>query len=266
MKRKTLIFLYIQYYSGRLCSLVLAPAIFLVLKLMRYRIHELKGVRKRIRQTMREHRGPWIVCANHLTMIDSVLLIYAMAPMHDYIRHYRSLAWNLPEKANFYSNIMLRVLCYLSKCIPIIRGGDRNEMKETLNVCIHLLKRGEPMMIFPEGTRSRTGCVNVNGFSYGVGRFIAEVPDSRVLCLYMRGDGQKSYSSIPRYREWFTVLVDSLKPETHLTGLKAHRECARQIVERLAHLERHYFDTYWKRHRRSHNPSCNGEEPRLALS
>jgi len=266
MKRKTLISLYIQYYSGRLCTLVLAPVIFLALKLMRYRIHNLKEVRNRIQRTLAEHEGPWIVCANHLTMIDSILLIYAMTPMHHYIRHYRSLPWNLPEKANFYSHIILRILCYLGKCIPVSRGGDRSKMKETLNVCIHLLKRSEPMMIFPEGTRSRTGYVNVSGFSYGVGRLLAEVPDSRVLCLYMRGDGQKSYSSIPRCGERFTVLVDALKPETHLTGLKAHRECARQIVERLAYLERQYFDTYWKRHRRSHNSSCNGEEPGLALS
>ncbi len=41
-------------------------------------------------------------------------------------------------------------------------------------------------MIFPEGGRTRTGRVDTEGFSYGVGRFVKEFPDLKVMCLYLR--------------------------------------------------------------------------------
>ncbi|MBW2558134.1 MAG: 1-acyl-sn-glycerol-3-phosphate acyltransferase [Deltaproteobacteria bacterium] len=190
----------------------------------------------------KQHRGPWIVCPNHLTMIDSVILAYAMAPLHGYMLKYRILPWNLPERANFQSNIFLSVLCYLAKCIPISRGGDRRKMKSTMDKCAYLLKNGESLLIFPEGGRSRTDRVDTEDFSYGVGRLIANSTDCRVMCIYLRGDGQKTYSNIPEFGEHFTIRIETFSPDMENRRLKAQRSCAKQIVEHLSRMEKDYFD------------------------
>ena len=235
-------FLYLQYVMGRLSVFVVGPLVFITIKLTRYRVRELKETRKVVQDLFEKHRGSWMICPNHLTMIDSVVLAYAMAPLYRYMLNYRVLPWNLPESANFQSNIFLAVICYLAKCIPISRGGDRRKMKSTMDKCTYLLENRENLLIFPEGGRSRTGRVDTENFSYGVGRLIANATDCRVMCVYLRGDGQKTYSSIPEFGEHFTIKIETFSPDMENRRLKAQRSCARQIVERLSQMEKDYFD------------------------
>jgi 1-acyl-sn-glycerol-3-phosphate acyltransferase len=93
-------------------------------------------------------------------------------------------------------------------------------------------------MIFPEGGRSRTGRVNRENFSYGVGRFVEECGRCRVMLIYLRGDGQDTYGTFPRFGERFTMVAEVFDPgRVDGGGLRLQREYARRIVERLAALE-----------------------------
>jgi 1-acyl-sn-glycerol-3-phosphate acyltransferase len=92
------------------------------------------------------------------------------------------------------------------------RGGSREKMKRVLEQCVYLLGHGHTIMIFPEGGRSRTGRVDRNNFSYGVGRFIQEVENCKVLCIYLRGDRQHKYSLIPAWGDSFDAQVEVLEP------------------------------------------------------
>jgi len=258
MNWKSRYLLRLQRFLGRLSIFVIAPLTYLCVKVMGYRVRELKRTRRMIRNLFKEHRGAWIICPNHLTMIDSIILQCAMAPLHGYMLRYRRFPWNLPERANFQKNIFLTIICYLSKCIPVSRGGDRGKMKSILDRCGYLLKRRESLLIFPEGGRSRTGRVNVENSSYGVGRLVANASNCRVMCMYLRGDRQETYGGIPRFGERFTIQIEAFTPEMEGRGLKAQRDCARQIVERLARMEEEYFDR--KRHRGSYRPSGNREK------
>ncbi len=243
MNAKAKFFLGLQYFLGRLTIFVTAPMIVCAVKLAGYRVRNLKETRQRVRDLMSPHRGPWLICANHLTLIDSVILAYAMVPTYRYIFRYILLPWNVPEQRNFSSNIFVSVLCYLTKCITVIRGGDREKVKLTIDKCAYLLKKGQNLMIFPEGTRAREGRVDTVNFSYSVGRLVCKIPRCRVMCIYLRGDGQKTYSNFPRYGETFTVTVEECRPKTSLKGLRGQRDCARQIIERLSQMEKDYFRT-----------------------
>ena len=228
---------------GRLMAVVLAPFYFALIRLMGYRIRDLKALRAACRREFEKHEGPWLICANHLTIADSPLLSYAMLSLGSHLRAYRWVPWNLPERNNF-RNPFLVMLCYLSKCIPVQRGGPRAEMRQTLAKCTYLLSRKQRLLIFPEGGRSRTGRVDTEQFSYGVGRFLDnDQEDLRIMCLYMRGDAQVSYSTIPAFGERFTVLVDVFRPgKSALTGLRVQRDYAGQIIGRLAEMEKGYFE------------------------
>jgi len=263
MKRTTKCFLYLQFILGSLSVFVVGPLTFLAIKLMRYRVRNLSKTRKKVRSLLAKHRGPWMICPNHLTMIDSVVLAYAMAPLHRYMLNYRILPWNLPESANFQSNVFLAIICYLVKCIPVSRGGDRKKIKSTMDKCAYLLKKGESLLIFPEGKRSRTGRVDTKNFSYGVGRLVNSSSDCHVMCIYLRGDGQDTYSNIPRFGELFTMKVETFEPYTESKGLKAQRDCAEQIVKRLARMEKDYFDR--QRYCGLERSSGEGEKPGYAL-
>jgi 1-acyl-sn-glycerol-3-phosphate acyltransferase len=228
----------LQYVLGRIAVVATVPLYFLFVRLMGYRIRDLKQVRNEVRRMYREHEGPWIVCPNHLTMIDSIVLSYGMASLADHIIHFHRVPWNLPERKNFQRSILLAFLCYLSKCLPVDRGGSRQGLQRLLEKCFRVLEWGQSLMIFPEGGRSRTGRVKRENFSYGVGRFVEECGRSRVMLIYLRGDGQQTYGMIPRFGERFTMVAEFFDPgRENGSGLRVQRKYAQRIMERLAALE-----------------------------
>jgi hypothetical protein len=266
MKMRLRGYLLVQHVLGQVAVFILGPIYFAIIRIMGYRVRNLRQIRKDFAHHFRNHEGPWIICANHLTMIDSIILTYIMMSLFRHFTQYRLIPWNLPERRNFQRNIILTVLCYLAKCIPINRGGDRDEMKKTLDNCFHLLDRKQSLFIFPEGGRSRTGRVNTDSYSYGVGRFIKDFEDSKVMCIYLRGDGQDTFGTIPRFGERFTVKVEIFQPQlTEQNGLKAQRYYAEQIVKHLARMEANYFSSHRKRYCGSERSAQHGEEPEYAI-
>jgi hypothetical protein len=267
MSRKSKIFLHLQNFIGRISILVLAPIYFLAAKVFFYRVRNLKEIRHRCADEFDRHKGPWIICANHLTMIDSFILSYAMFSLSRHIINYKKLPWNLPEINNYKDNIILAILCYLSKCIPVNRGGSREKMKESLDKCIYLMRNGETIMIFPEGKRSRTGRVDKEGFSYGVGRFIKNLENCKVMCMYLRGDKQNTYSVIPTWGEKYSLNMEILMPQPiQGSELRMQREYATQIISRLAQMEENYFALRRERYRGFEGPGEQGQKQGFALS
>jgi len=257
----------LQYVLGRIAVFILGPLIYLVIRLLGYRVRDVRKVRHKCHELFKIHEGPWIICANHLTMIDSAILAYAIGPMHRYLFNYRRLPWNIPERANFQRNIVLTVICYLTKCIPISRGGDRQEVRSTLDHCLSVLKMKQNVLIFPEGGRSRTGRVDPANCYYGVGQLIDSCKECKVLCIYLRGDGQVTYSNLPRWGEKFSVLIEVIEPApTGLTGRRAHRHYAAQSIQQLALMEESYFASRRQRHCGSDSIRYQKEEQKYPLS
>ena len=207
----------------------------------RYRIHELARVRARFTQLLRQDSTPMVICANHLTLIDSFLIIWALSPGWKCLLNSARFAWNLPERRNFYNNLLLRTLCYLGKCIPVVRRGPREETKRVLDRVGYLLELGQTIMIFPEGGRSRTGRVDKDNAAYGVGTILQETPDARVLCVYLRGRRQDQYSDFPVKGEEFRVELRMLNPHSDHHGLRGARDIATQIVQNLVEMEECHF-------------------------
>lgn len=252
----------LQSFSGWTVAWILAPVYFLLIRLAGWRVRELDGTRKRWAALLRDHPGPWLVCGNHLTMVDSMIMTYAMMSLERHLSAYRSLPWNLPERNNFQRNKLLAALCYLTKCIPVRRGGAREEMRGALAKCDDLLRRRQNLMVFPEGGRSRTGRVNREDFSYGIGRFLQDHTECRVACVYLRGDGQNAYGTLPRRGESFSVMIEEFRPcRNGQRGLREQRDLAGQIVAHLAGMEERYFDLHRQRYCGLEPSGKQGEKP-----
>jgi hypothetical protein len=147
----------------------------------------------------------------------------------------------VPDRNVFAAGPWQRVLTYVFKCLPIERGGSRLEIADALARFIHLLRGGEVGLIFPEGGRSRSGRVDVENAAYGVGRIVKNVPGCRVLCVYLRGDAQQEYSGLPARGDTLRARIAWIEPKTDQRGLRGSLDVSRQILVRLAELEREHF-------------------------
>lgn len=210
-----------------------------------YRWENLKAFRAKMRSLVDQREGPVILCPNHLTMIDSLLLIWAMTPAWKALSKPKLFPWNTPEKRNFAHNAVLRFFCYIGKCLPVVRQGPAHQTRVFLEKVKHVLARGQSLMMFPEGRRSPSGRVDTNNFAYGIGKIIDDVRREglkpQVLCLYLRGHKQEGKSSVPRRGNRFFVDAELVEPTTAHSGLRAARDLATQIIHRLAGMEQAYF-------------------------
>ncbi len=218
------------------------PLTVLVLRFgLGYRIEGLAEARARFRRILAERSGPLLICANHLTLIDSFLIAWALAPSWRYALRFDLLPWNVPERTNFSSGFWSALLTYLAKGIPITRGGNRRDVAEVLGRLNHLLARGELALIFPEGTRSRIRRVDVESAAWGVGRVIGGLPGCHVLCVYLRGRAQESWGRIPARGDRFHVDLSCIEPKSDQRGMRRSRDLSRQVVTELARMERSFL-------------------------
>jgi 1-acyl-sn-glycerol-3-phosphate acyltransferase len=233
----------VQREIGRLLAPLWTPLAVAIMRFgMGYRIDGLSAIRARYARIRAESRSPLLICSNHLTMIDSFLVAWALAPTWRYVVHYDELPWNLPERKNFASTVAERVSAWVMKCIPISRGGAREEISGVLERVAALTANGEIALIFPEGGRSRSGRVEVDDAAWGVGRIVGALPGCRVLCVYLRGRRQKTWSRVPARGDVLDVDIECIEPKSDARGVRRSRDFSRQIVSQLAQMERKYFD------------------------
>lgn len=91
--------------------------------------------------------GPAILCPNHISFLDSAFLML-IAP--------RNISF--VGKAEYMDSWKTKFLFPMMGMIPIDRaGGERSQA--ALDTAETVLRRGELFGIFPEGTRSRDGCL-----------------------------------------------------------------------------------------------------------
>ncbi|MBW2382824.1 MAG: 1-acyl-sn-glycerol-3-phosphate acyltransferase [Deltaproteobacteria bacterium] len=221
------------------------PLAALVLRLgFGYRIAEHAAVRAEFRRIRSDSSAPLLICANHLTLIDSFVIAWALAPAWTYAIHFDSMPWNTPEETNFANTLRNRLLVYLAKCIPIKRGGTREDVAEVLARVGYLLGRGEIALLFPEGGRSRTGRISEEKLAWGVGRIVAALAGCRVLCVYMRGDQQATWSEYPARGDVMRVSLACIEPKSDARGVRRTRDLVEQIIGELGRMEVEHFSRH----------------------
>jgi hypothetical protein len=214
---------------------------FILRFLMGYRIKNVAQVRARYRALLKESDHPLLICPNHLTMLDSAVVAWALGGSWWYLFHYSRLPWNLPEYNNYASQLPTRIGAWLTKCIPVIRGGRREDVSRVIKRLQHLLSRGETVLIFPEGGRSRSGRVEADAVAHAVGRILTSVPGCQSLCVYLRGDRQQTWSTVPARGDSFYIDFEVVEPHSDHSGMRRSRDFSQQIVARLVGMEEEYF-------------------------
>ena len=174
----------IQQVLSYLNLIWFAPLIVFFLKFIYgYKIRNLKTFRLHVKYLKSRANGrPIVIAANHLTAIDSFIINWALHPWPRYIYQFKDFPWNVPEYSNFGHNPILKLLCYLGKCVYIKRTGSKKQKARTMKKLQHLAKMNNIVCIFPEGGRSRTGFVDKESATYGIGQILNHLEDPLVWC------------------------------------------------------------------------------------
>ena len=213
-----------------------------------YRILKIKEIRKQFKSIMEKTSDPLLICSNHLTYIDSVLLTLAFSSCRDYLINFHTMAWNFPKTTHMKKNFFYKFISYIGKCIFIDVGAPKTINNQPIKIAKHLLLKGEYTMLFPEGHRGHEGRVDTQNFTYGVGKLIHEVPNIRVLCVYLRGSSQKYSSNFPNKRDKFYCKLKLLEPSfkdaiinNNHSELRNIRGISKHIIQNLVGMEQEYF-------------------------
>lgn len=128
------------------------------------------------------HNRNIVVISNHCSHLDMGLVKYALG---DYGKEIRALA-----AADYFYKDKTRKTYFknFTNLIPIERSGS---LEGSLGAANSALKRGEMILVFPEGTRSRDG--KLQPFRRGVGYLVSE-RDVDILPVYLEG----TYRAFPK--------------------------------------------------------------------
>ncbi|MGH2809174.1 MAG: lysophospholipid acyltransferase family protein [Actinomycetota bacterium] len=93
------------------------------------------------------HRVPWrgsvVIVTNHASLVD-ILVLFAL---------YRPYKW-VSKQSNFKLPI-IGWLMRMNRYVPLVRG-NRESILRMMEICRNYLNSGSSVLIFPEGTRSKT--------------------------------------------------------------------------------------------------------------
>ena len=232
-----------QRLVGRLLAPLWVPFAVLLMRFgFGWRIRDAARHRAAYTRLLAQDRRPLLIAANHLTMVDSCIIAWGLGSTLGHVLRYRGLPWNAPLAARVESSWLWRSLAYVMKCVPVPRGGERQAVADVLERLRLLMRRGEAVLLFPEAGRSRTGRVDTESVAQGVGRLVHELGDCRVLCVYLRGDRQQTYSTVPTRGDTFTMATRVIEPRTAHRGVRASRDLAMQVLEQLVEMEREHFE------------------------
>ncbi len=232
--------LFVQKIVAYLCMPLLYFLVVLWMKYIKnYRIHDLRSVRRRFKQISQQNPSGLLICPNHLTYIDSLLLAWAFSSMGSYLIRFRTFCWNLPNARNVQESVLYRVICYLGKCILI--DEDPEKAKQTMNKAAYLLDHGHYVMVFPEGRRSQSGRVDSENYIYGVGKLHMDSHLNQVLCVYLRGDKQQTATKMPARGDRFYIRMKLQTIDSEQQGRRAMRAAAGQMISTLEQMEADYF-------------------------
>jgi len=108
----------------------------------RFLIKEVKGLENVPRKN-------FILAANHQSHLDQIVTAYVCVP-----RRFHMIGQT--DRYSGLTKLFLYLLYFIAGVIPINRKSEESR-KRALEEAIKVLKKGDILVIYPEGTRTRTG-------------------------------------------------------------------------------------------------------------
>jgi 1-acyl-sn-glycerol-3-phosphate acyltransferase/phosphopantetheinyl transferase (holo-ACP synthase) len=209
---------------------------------------DIKSLRAEIWKKIDAHDGPIIWAANHLTLIDSFLVYWAIFPLSRVFEDKR-IPWSTPEYTNYYKlggpwkSALIRAFLYLCRCIPFLRGGEDAASEawrqKAFDKCVWILREGGAVFVYPEAGRSRAGWLEPRRPKDFLGQMALAAPQAKFLCVYMRSESQMATTVRPPQGDRFRLvcnLIDGVLP-----GEQNPREISQRLFNTLAEMQNQWW-------------------------
>ena len=161
-------------------------------------------------------RGPAVLVANHLSLLD-ILVLYAL---------FRPFKW--VSKGELFRVPIVGWTLAINDYVRVWRG-DPESVRQMLDHCKRHLARGTPVLLFPEGTRSRDG--RLQRFKDGGFRLAMDV-GCPVFPIAITGTYEalpKTGLSIRKGMRARVRVLDPISPADH-PSIASLREAARGAI------------------------------------
>lgn len=192
----------------------------------------------RNRRIVQRTKPPFLFCSNHVSMLDDAF-VGPLVFLPRALWNYRFIPYHAPEEKNFFRGPFFTAVLRSAKCVPFTRGlGVFQPGMERL---IRLLKEGNVVHIYPEGTRTRTG--EIGKGKIGVGRLVRETGAKVIPCYHSGLDkvlpiGRK----IPRIGHRVRILIGQVLNFNEFMSLpnapKTWQMISDRIIEAIKDLKR----------------------------
>lgn len=153
--------------------------------------------------------APYIVIGNHLSMMDPILIAYGC----------RKYQIRFLGKAELTKNPILR---FLFSRVHMISVNRYNTDMKALRACLKVLKDGNVLGIFPEGTRFREGVMDDMEGGIAMIALQSGVP---ILPVYIQSKLRLFRRTECWFGEEFSVL--------DIKARGVHKEAAHEVMERI---------------------------------
>jgi len=122
---------------------------------------------------------------NHQTLIDSLVTGFGLTSLWDLLFYQKRIAWNAPDRKNFFKKGFFKFFFGLLKNIPIDRGLNcLEDIENQIQNCGAVLKE-DNLIVFFEGTRTRDGLIG--RCKRGVAKTILEFNPDHIIPITLIG-------------------------------------------------------------------------------
>jgi 1-acyl-sn-glycerol-3-phosphate acyltransferase len=201
--RDTVTGLDIEWAHGRLANVLRETAgRFVLAPLMNaYTRRRVDGI-----DNLRGLSGPIVFVANHASHLDTPAILRALP------RRWRKRTVVAAAADYFYKRKIVAVaVTLLFNTVPIERRSGRATSRAMTHID-RLLDHGNSLLLFPEGTRNRTG--SVGRLRFGAAK-IAREHGAMIVPIYIEG----TRAALPPGRHWLRRRYRGLDPRRHLVTI-----------------------------------------------
>lgn len=168
--------------------------------------------------------GGLIIASNHLSNMDPPLVGVGVG-----VRELHFLA----KESLFVGSKFFASLISLLNAIPL---KDSGASVEALKRIVELLKKGSAVLIFPEGTRSRTGVIQEPQVGLG---YLAAKTGANILPVYLKGTNARLLDLVLRRSEFLVRFARPIDPATiggSMTGKDRYRKISEEVMRSIVTL------------------------------
>ncbi len=148
---------------------------------------------------------------NHIVLADSLLVNRNLVNYTDLFFNQKKIAYNAPDKKNFFSHSIKGKIVALLKCIPVDRDiKSPKKMEEQLSRLSSVLDDNN-LIIYFEGTRSKDG--NIGECKRGVTEVILQANPRYIIPVKITG----LENVLPRGKKYYTMFLSFKRHKCTMT-------------------------------------------------